>query len=56
MSTSDSTVATVMAALPVRVIVTSEEVALKGSVVPGCVKITPVMKNNCIFWQKDAEK
>lgn len=45
-----------MAVLPVRIIVTSEEVALRGSVVPGCVKITPVVKNNCIFWQKDGEK
>lgn len=45
-----------MAALPVRVIVTSEGVAMNGVVAPGCVKITPVMKNNCIFWQKDAEK
>lgn len=45
-----------MAALSVRVIVTSEEVALRGAVEPECVKITPVMKNNCIFWQKEAEK
>lgn len=56
LSTSDSTVAIIAKPLSTMDAVTSSEVEIGMVCALKMLKMTGVMKNNCIFWQKEAEK
>lgn len=56
LSTSDSTVAIIAAPLSTMDAVTSSEMAIGMVGALKMLKMMGVMKNNCIFWQKEAEK
>lgn len=56
MSTSDSTVAIIAMPLSTMDVVTSSEMAIGMVCALKMLKMTGVVKNNCIFWQKEAEK
>lgn len=56
LSTNDSTVAIIATPLSTMDAVTSSEMAIGMVCALKMLKMTGVVKNNCIFWQKDAEK
>lgn len=56
LSTSNSTVAIIATPLSTMDVVTSSEMAIGMVCALKMLKMTGVMKNNCIFWQKEAEK
>ena len=56
LSTSDSTVAIIAMPLSTMDAVTSSEMVIVMVCALKMLKMTGVVKNNCIFWQKEAEK
>lgn len=56
LSTSDSTVAIIAMPLSTMDAVTSSEMVIGMVCALKMLKMMGVMKNNCIFWQKEAEK
>lgn len=56
LSTSDSTVAIIAKPLSTMDAVTSSEMVIGMECALKMLKMTGVVKNNCIFWQKEAEK
>lgn len=56
LSTSDSTVVIIATPLSTMDAVTSSEMAIGMVCALKMLKMTGVVENNCIFWQKDAEK
>ncbi len=56
LSTSDSTVAIIAMPLSTMDAVTSSEMVIGMVCALKMLKMTGVVKNNCIFWQKEAEK
>lgn len=56
LSTSNSTVAIIATPLSTMDVVTSSEMVIGMVGALKMLKMTGVVKNNCIFWQKEAEK
>ena len=56
LSTSDSTGAIIAMPLSTMDAVTSSEMVIGMVCALKMLKMTGVVKNNCIFWQKEAEK